>query len=81
MTEQVKQYPFNYDGEDDNEILKKGLPEEVTLTAVDSGFEMSDELAERFCEEVNEFLADKYGFLNEGWAYEIKLSGIMWERD
>lgn len=66
MTEQVKQYPFNYDGEDDYEILKKELPEEVTLTAVDSGFEMSDELAERFCEEVNEFFGGQVRIFERG---------------
>lgn len=57
------------------------LPNNIILTAKDSGFEMSDELAERFCDEINEYLANKYGYLNEGWCYEIKLSGIMWEQD
>lgn len=55
------------------------LPNEITLTKVNSGFTMSDELADIFCEEVNDYLADKYGYCNEGWCYEIKLSNIIWD--
>lgn len=57
------------------------IPNKITITAVDSGFEMSEELAERFVDEVNEYLADKYGYLNQGWSYEIKISDILWEKD
>lgn len=57
------------------------LPNEITITAIDSGFEMSDELAERFVDEVNEYLADKHGYLNHGWSYEIKISDILWEEE
>lgn len=55
------------------------LPQKINLTSSD--FEMSDELAEKFADEVNEYLANKYGMLNEGWGYEIKLDGILWECD
>lgn len=55
------------------------LPNDINLTKIDSGFEMSDNLAEMFVDEVNEYLANKYGHTNEGWCYEIKISDIMWE--
>lgn len=57
------------------------LPNEIIITAKDSGFTMSDELSELFCDEINEYLADKYGYLNQGWCYEIKVSDIMWEKE
>lgn len=53
----------------------KDLPDEVILTADDSGYSLTDE----FCESVNEFLADKYGFCNGGWSVEIKVSNIDWD--
>lgn len=59
--------------------MKKQLPDKITLTNVNSGFVMSDELADKFCEEVNGYLADKYGFCVEGWSYQIDLSDIMWD--
>ena len=61
--------------------MKNNLPKKIILTAKDSGFEMSDELSELFCEEVNNYLAEKYGFLNEGFSYQIDLNDIMWEVD
>lgn len=57
------------------------LPNEMTITTIDSGFKMSDELAERFVDEVNEYLADKYGHLNHGWYYGIEISDILWEKE
>lgn len=54
---------------------KKDLPDEVILTADDSGYSLTDE----FCESVNEYLADKYGYCNGGWAVEIKVSNIDWD--
>lgn len=57
------------------------LPNKVIITAKDSSFTMSDELSELFCDEVNEYLADKYGYLNHGWCYKIEISDIMWEKD
>lgn len=53
----------------------KDLPDEVILTADDSDYRLTDE----FCESVNEYLADKYGFCNGGWAVEIKVSNIDWD--
>ena len=55
----------------------KDLPDEVILTADDSGYRLPD----KFVESVNEFLADKYGFCNGGWAVEIKVSNIDWDTD
>lgn len=55
----------------------KDLPDEVILTADDSGYRLTDE----FVESVNEFLADKYGYCNGGWAVEIKVSNIDWDTD
>ena len=49
------------------------------MTAQDSGFEMSDELADKFSEEIAEWLADKYGYLVEGYDYKIELSNILWD--
>lgn len=57
------------------------LPNEIILTDRECGFEMSDELAERFCDEVNEYLANAYGYTNEGWCYQISLTDIMWEKE
>jgi len=57
----------------------KDLPLEITLTAQDSGFEMSDELADKFAEEISEWLSDKYGYLVEGYDYKIELSNILWD--
>jgi len=57
----------------------KDLPLEITLTAQDSGFEMSDELADKFSEEISEWLSDKYGYLVEGYDYKIELSNILWD--
>ena len=57
----------------------KALPLEIILTAQDSGFEMSDELADKFSEEISEWLSDKYGYLVEGYDYKIELSNILWD--
>lgn len=57
----------------------KDLPLEIILTAQDSGFEMSDELADKFSEEIAEWLSDKYGYLVEGYDYKIELSNILWD--
>lgn len=51
------------------------LPTEIILTAEDSGFKLSDNL----CEEINDYLADKYGCCNGGWAIEMKLTNIDWD--
>lgn len=57
----------------------KDLPLEIILTEQDSGFEMSDELADKFSEEISEWLSDKYGYLVEGYDYKIELSNILWD--
>ena len=57
----------------------KDLPLEIILTSQDSGFEMSDELADKFSEEIAEWLSDKYGYLVEGYDYKIELSNILWD--
>ena len=57
----------------------KDLPLEIILTSQDSGFEMSDELADKFSEEISEWLSDKYGYLVEGYDYKIELSNILWD--
>lgn len=73
----AKVKPFNYDGEDDYEITCRnlGLPNEVVLTKEGNGYRLPDE----FVDSVNEFLADKYGYCNDGWAVEIKVNNIGWD--
>lgn len=58
----------------------KELPNEIVLTAQDSGFEMSDELADRFSEEISDYLSDLYGYLVEGYDYRIEVSNILWDK-
>ena len=53
------------------------LPSEIVLTE----FEMSDELAERFCDELDEYLANTYGYDNKAVGYQISLTNIMWEKE
>ena len=57
--------------------MSKDLPNEVILTADGSGYRLPDE----FVESVNEYLADRYGLCNGGWAVEIKISNIDWETE
>ena len=58
----------------------KELPNEIVLTAQDSGFEMSDELADKFSEEISEYLSDLYGYLVEAYDYKIEISNILWDK-
>lgn len=60
------------------DITEPSLPEEIVLTG-EKDFEMSDELMDKLCEEINDYLSDKYGYCNSGWCYEIKVSDIMWD--
>lgn len=54
------------------------LPEEVILTA-DPEFQMSEELADRLSEEINDYLSDKYGYCVEAYGWELKVGGIVWD--
>ena len=72
-----KTIPFNYDGEDDYEIMRSQLPKEIILTKEGNGYRLPDE----FVESVNDYLADTYGFCNGGWAVEIKVSNIDWDTE
>ena len=55
--------------------MRKELPNEVDITACGRGFRLSDE----FVESVNEYLADTYGYCNDGWAIKIIVSNIGWD--
>lgn len=56
----------------------KDLPLEITLTAQETGFEMSDELTEKLIYEIGEWLSEKYGYLVEEFDYKIELKNILW---
>ena len=56
----------------------RNLPEEVNLTA-DPEFQMSEELADRLSEEINDYLSDKYGYCVEAYGWELKVGGIVWD--
>lgn len=58
--------------------MRKDLPTDINLTA-DKDFQLSDELADRLNEEILDFLADKYGYCVEGYGWELKIGGIMWD--
>lgn len=55
------------------------LPENITLTDDD----LSAELLDKIVEEINDYLADKYGYCNTGYGYNIKidLDGISWDTE
>lgn len=53
------------------------LPKEIDLTTSD--FTMSEELADRLSEEINDYLAEKYGFCVESYGWELKLTEINWD--
>ena len=52
------------------------LPTELNLGR---DFVMSEELADKLAEEINDYLADKYGYCVEAYGWEIKLGGIIWD--
>ena len=52
------------------------LPTELKLGR---DFVMSEELAERLAEEINDYLADKYGYCVEADGWDIELGGIVWD--
>lgn len=55
------------------------LPTNLTLTDND----LSSVLLERIVDEINDYLAERYGFCNTGFGYEIKidLDGITWDTE
>lgn len=59
----------------------KDLPKEICLTDRESGFEPSEEFLEMLCDEINEYLANAYGFCNKGWCWELKVSDIDWDTE
>ena len=58
--------------------VEPNLPTELTLG---SAFPMSKELEDRLSEEINDYLANKYGFLHKGFSYTIELKDIDWDTD
>lgn len=52
------------------------LPTELKLGR---DFVMSEELAEKLAEEINDYLADKYGYCVEAYGWDIELGGIVWD--
>ena len=57
------------------------LPKDVCLTNVNSEFQMSDELADKFSEEVNDFLSEHWGFCTRSWGYKIVIEDIDWDTE
>ena len=55
------------------------LPREIDLTTSD--FTMSEELADKLCEEINDYLDEKYGVCVESYGWELKLTGINWNEE
>lgn len=54
------------------------LPTEINITAR-KDFELSERTMDSLADDVNEYLSEKYGVLNGGWSFEIKISDILWE--
>lgn len=59
------------------DITEPELPDEIDLTTSD--FTMSEELADRLSEEINDYLAEKYGLCVESYGWELKLTEINWD--
>lgn len=55
------------------------LPTSLALTDSD----LSSVLLERIVDEINDYLAERYGFCNTGFGYEIKidLDAITWDTE
>ena len=51
------------------------------LVSGDKDFQMSEDLADRFCEEINDFLSEKYGYCTNGWSWELNITDIDWDTE
>lgn len=60
------------------DITVENPPVEIDLTA-EKDFELSESTMEHLAEDVNEYLANKYGYLNSGWSFSITIGDIDWE--
>lgn len=59
------------------------LPTNIELTDEDIDKVLSGDTLERISEEINDYLADKYGYCTEGYGYEIKINidQITWNTE
>lgn len=61
------------------EKILKNLPKDVVITHED----IPDELAEKLTEWVNEFIAEKYGYCNKGYSWDLTMTAynVDWDLD
>lgn len=59
------------------DLTEPELPTEIDLGKSD--FIMSNELADDLANEINEYLAEKYGYCVNCYGWELKLTDIDWD--
>lgn len=54
------------------------VPTELDITA-EKDFILSEQTMDALADDINEYLADKFGFMNSGWSFSITIGDILWD--
>lgn len=60
------------------DITEPNLPTELDITA-EKDFMLSEQTMDALADDINEYLADKFGFMNSGWSFSITIGDILWD--
>ena len=60
------------------DITEPDLPTDLDITA-EEDFEPSNEVMDGLVNEINEYLADKYGYCVNSYSYSVKIYSIDWD--
>ena len=60
------------------EYTTDDVPTELDITA-EKDFILSEQTMDALADDINEYLADKFGFMNSGWSFSITIGDILWD--
>lgn len=60
------------------EYTTDDVPTELDITA-EKDFILSEQTMDALADDINEYLADKFGFANSGWSFSITIGDILWD--